>query len=91
MLLLCPIVKTTFKYLLQRLLGLEGYLYVFSVFKINTLRYDKKENQFFFFMDQLPEKGTVLDVGANIGIMSVPLAKRFPQTQVIAIEPIHLI
>lgn len=88
MLLLWPIVKTTFKYLLQRLLGLERYLYVFSIFKINTLRYDKKENQFFFFMDQLPESGTVLDVGANIGIMSVPLAKRFPQVQVVAIEPI---
>ena len=73
---------------LQRLLGFRRYLVLFSWFKIKTLRGDKKEGDFFFFLDQLPSDATVLDIGANLGIMTVHLARKCDQGHVHAIEPI---
>lgn len=74
--------------LLQRLLGFRRYLVVFSWFKIKTLKRDKKEGDFFYFLNQLSPTDTVLDIGANIGIMTVHLAQRCSQGAVHAIEPI---
>ena len=73
---------------LQKVLGFRRYLVLFSWFKIKTLRRDQKEGDFFFFLDQLPVDGTVLDIGANIGIMTVHLAKKCHQGHIHAIEPI---
>lgn len=71
------------------ILGFQRYLYVFSMFKIRSLRNDPKEKDFFKFMDQLKDgEGDILDVGANIGIMTYHLSKNFPKSQIIAIEPI---
>ena len=72
---------------LQRLLGFDTYLLCFSLFKIRTLRMDRKENDFFHFLGMIEEGSTVLDIGANIGIMTVPLA-RLPHSKVFAFEPI---
>jgi FkbM family methyltransferase len=36
----------------------------------------------------LPKEGLFLDIGANIGIMSVTAARKFPQIQVHAFEPV---
>jgi FkbM family methyltransferase len=36
----------------------------------------------------LPDKGIILDIGANIGMMTVHLARSFPHAQVFAFEPI---
>lgn len=69
-------------------MGFETFLFVFSLFKIRTLKWDKNENQFFYFMKLLPEQGTVLDVGANIGIMSVLLGLNKPNLYVHSFEPI---
>ncbi|MEN9442625.1 MAG: hypothetical protein RLZ33_2702, partial [Bacteroidota bacterium] len=56
-------------------MGFRTYLYVFAIFKIKTLRSDSKEKDFFHFLSLLEDgKGAVLDVGANIGIMTVHLA-----------------
>jgi len=74
--------------LLQRLLGFRRYLVVFSWFKIKTLKRDKKEGDFFYFLNQLSPSDTVLDIGANIGIMTVHLARRCSEGKVHAIEPI---
>ncbi len=78
--------KTAAKYILQVLFGFRNYLYLFSRYKISTLHSDKKEGDFFYFLNLIPGEGTVLDIGANIGIMTVHLARE-PRRNVIAFEP----
>ena len=81
--------KNTVKYILQYLLGYQFYLYVFSLFKIKTLRLDSNEKDFFHFLSLLEDKkGSVLDIGANIGIMTTHLSKYLPNTTIHAFEPI---
>lgn len=80
--------KNFIKYILQSVLGFQNYLYIFSNYKIRTLQTDKKEGDFFHFLTLLKkEKGTILDVGANIGIMTVHLSLNFPKDSILAIEP----
>lgn len=70
-------------------MGFKTYLYVFALFKIRTLKSDSKEKDFFHFMSFIKDKeGFILDIGANIGIMSYHLAKNFPNTQIHSFEPI---
>lgn len=38
-------------------------------------------------MKQLKDEGTILDIGANIGIMSYHLSKQFPKSKIVAFEP----
>lgn len=81
-------VKNTIKYILQKILGFQTYLFVFSVFKIQTLHSDPKEKDFFQFLSLLKDgNGAVLDIGANIGIMTVHLAHKLPNSTVHAFEP----
>ena len=81
--------KNAIKFLLQKSIGYERYLYVFSMFKIKTLAKDAKEKDFFHFMNLIPEgEGEILDLGANIGIMTYYLAKKFPTSKVFSIEPV---
>jgi FkbM family methyltransferase len=79
--------KNLVKYILQKLLGFQRYLYIFSLFKIRTLHNDKKEKDFLFFLNLIPVGGIILDIGANIGIMTEYLA-RVHNTTVFAFEPI---
>ncbi|MGV6861842.1 MAG: FkbM family methyltransferase [Putridiphycobacter sp.] len=79
--------KNTIKYILQKLLGYKRYLFVFSKFKIKTLKRDKKEGDFFLFLSEISKTGNILDIGANIGIMTYHLSKKFPNKTVHAIEP----
>ncbi|WMJ75102.1 FkbM family methyltransferase [Cytophagaceae bacterium ABcell3] len=81
--------KNYFKYILQKILGFENYLFIFSLIKIKTLEFDRKENDFLYFLNMIPNHGIVLDIGANIGIMTVKLAKRLPHTKILAFEPVH--
>lgn len=81
------LMKNAIKYLLQKVLGYQRYLFVFAKRKIKTLKTDKKEGDFFAFMQAVKAEGDLLDVGANIGIMSYHLSKTFPNSQVLAIEP----
>ncbi|HLG03766.1 MAG TPA: FkbM family methyltransferase [Bacteroidia bacterium] len=80
--------KNIIKFFLQKLLGFPNYLYFFAWYKVKTLRSDRRENDFFAFLDLLPPDGIVLDIGANIGIMTVHLAKHVTNGKVIAFEPI---
>jgi FkbM family methyltransferase len=49
---------------------------------------DSKEKDFFHFLALLEDgKGSVLDVGANLGIMTVHLAKKLPNSTIHAFEP----
>lgn len=79
--------KNFIKYILQSVLGFKRYLYVFSKHKIRTLKKDDKEKDFFKFLSLLKGEGSILDVGANIGIMSVHISKQFPKTKIHAFEP----
>jgi FkbM family methyltransferase len=80
--------KTAIKYILQTILGFNTYLYLFSIFIIKKLRWDKNEKDFLHFLRLLPEDGIVLDIGANIGVMSYHLAKKNKLRKVYAFEPI---
>jgi FkbM family methyltransferase len=74
--------------MLQRIFGFEKYLFIFSVFKIYTLKWDKNENHFFHFLKLLPNEGVILDIGANIGIMTASAALKQGKIQVHAFEPV---
>lgn len=78
--------KNRIKYILQLLLGYPNYLYYFSIYKIKTLRSDKKENDFFQFLKLIPENSLVIDIGANLGIMTYYLS-HLKNSEVAAIEP----
>ncbi|MEL7530917.1 MAG: FkbM family methyltransferase [Bacteroidota bacterium] len=82
--------KKLIQSLLQRLLGFDRYLLWFSWFKIKTLHLDgpDKEGDFIYFLGMLSREAHVLDIGANIGIMTVLMAKRSPQGKVYAYEPV---
>src|SRR5690606_16720124 len=86
--LLQAAMKNTIKYLLHRLLGFRNYLFVFSVFKIYTLKRDRNEKDFFHFLRLIPENTAVLDIGANIGIMTVHLSRSIKNVAVYSFEPI---
>jgi FkbM family methyltransferase len=82
--------KTFSKYILQKILGFRTYLYVFALFVIVKLRWDKREKDFFYFLKLLPDEGIVLDLGANIGVTSYHLAKKFPKSTVFSFEPLEI-
>ncbi|MEO1450970.1 MAG: hypothetical protein AAFV07_15680, partial [Bacteroidota bacterium] len=70
--------KKAIQAFLQRLLGFRNYLFLFSLTKIHTLRWEpaSKEGDFNHFLTLLDPQKDCLDIGANIGIMTVPMAKR---------------
>lgn len=80
--------KNFIKYILQKLLGFDNYLYIFSLYIINTLKWNKKEKDFLFFIKLIEGNGIILDIGANIGVMSVHLSKNFLDSQIYSFEPI---
>lgn len=80
--------KSFLKLILQRTFGFENYLFWFSVLKIKFLKWDKYEKPLFSIFDKIPAKGLILDVGANIGIISVHFAKQFPNSKIIGFEPV---
>jgi len=82
------VMKNFVKYFLQKLLGFQNYLFVFCLFKVKTLHKDKNEKDFLYFLQLIPAGGIVLDIGANIGIMTVYLAQKVRDTTVYAFEPI---
>ena len=80
--------KSLIQRILQALLGFERYLFIFSLYKIKSLKWDNGEKDFFYFLNLIPQNGQVLDLGANIGIMTYHLSKRVSQGKIIAFEPI---
>jgi len=82
--------KTFAKYILQNLLGFKAYLYVFALFVIVKIRWDKKERDFFHFLELIPDGGLVLDLGANIGVTSYHLSKKLPNSMIFSFEPLQL-
>ncbi|MEL6194012.1 MAG: FkbM family methyltransferase [Bacteroidota bacterium] len=80
--------KKAIQFVLQRLLGFERYLFIFALFTRAKLRWDRKEGHFMHFLTLLTPEDTVLDIGANIGVMTSLLAKTCKKGHVFAIEPV---
>lgn len=74
----------------QQLLGLEHYLFVFARIQVFRIRYLGHQPEFRFFLRLIPGEGILLDIGANIGTMTVLLARQFPQCRVYAFEPVPM-
>jgi FkbM family methyltransferase len=73
------------------MMGIKRYLRTFARFKIRTIKKDKKESDFFLFLNEIDKKeGCIIDAGANIGVMSYHLCKAFPDDKIVAFEPLPL-
>ncbi len=80
--------KNRVKRILQILLGYHNYLFVFALWIIVTLRFQRKEKDFIYFAKLISDNGILLDVGANLGVMSYYLATRKPNSIIYAFEPV---
>ena len=80
--------KIYLKFILQKLLGYDNYLFVFSLFAISRQRMRFHEDDFSQFLKMIPVNGYILDIGSNIGTTAVPLAKRVSAGKVYCFEPI---
>ena len=76
------------KRVLQKIFGFRNYLFLFSIFSINRLKWGRIESEFLEFMKLVPNEGVILDLGANIGIMTAHIASRRPNAKVYSFEPI---
>lgn len=84
--------KSRLKLLLHKLLGLEKFLFYFSIFKIKTLKFDKNEKDIYGFINIINrsnKEGIILDIGANIGITTGILALN-TNRNIHSYEPIKL-
>ncbi len=86
-------VKAGIKLFFHSILGIRNFLYYFSLFKIYTLKNDKNEKDIFSFIEQIKllkkDNGVILDIGANIGIMTGVIAKN-TNYNIVAFEPLPL-
>jgi len=80
--------KTLVKFVLQKILGFKNYLFIFSLYIVATLKSNRNEGDFLHFLSMLPDDSTVLDIGANIGVMTVHMARKLPGSQVFSFEPV---
>ncbi len=83
-----PMIKNLTRNLFQKLLGFHRYLFVFSHINILRIRWGLSEKAFKHFINLIDDDGVILDIGANIGCMTVMLAKARPAAAVYAFEPI---
>jgi len=74
--------------MLQRLFGYHLYLYLFARYMVNRLPHDRHERDFMHLLTYVNERDAVIDVGANIGVMTYYLARKANSGRVFAIEPI---
>ena len=79
--------KKTIKIFLQKILGYDNYLVIFSIYTVNRLRLNKHEKEFVCFLDMIPNDGVILDIGANVGAMTISLAKKLDKARIYAFEP----
>ncbi len=80
--------KNKIKRILQSLFGYNNYLFIFALYIISTLKFQKRERDFLFFLRMLPERGLILDIGANIGVMTYYFAIKKKESFIYAFEPV---
>lgn len=81
-------IKKTAKRVLQRVLGLHAYLVLHAFFVALTLRFRKNEGGIVQFIARLRADAYVLDIGANVGTMTVLFAVKCKRCMVYAFEPV---
>lgn len=69
-------------------MGLRNYLYLFARFVIIKLPYSKIERDFLQFIELVEDGSHILDIGANIGVMTYYLSKKLTHSVIHAFEPI---
>jgi FkbM family methyltransferase len=74
---------------LQLIFGYRKYLFIFSCLKIFALRLDRRKRDYLAFSKMIPSGSNVLVIGANIGITTIPIAKRLTTGNVFAFEPVR--
>ena len=79
-------IKSFTQLALQKAIGFKSYLLLFSIFKIVKIK--SYEPGFTHFLTLIENKGIILDVGANIGITAIPMARKFNAARIYAFEPI---
>ncbi len=77
-------------YILRKIVGLKNYFFIYSVLTLRRLKVFPFSDEFFHFVSLIPEKGTILDIGANIGLTAIPLAQKRPASTIVCFEPIPL-
>lgn len=80
--------KNLIRNLLQKLLGFDRYVFFFSIIHITRIRWGLSEKAFSYFVNMITEDGVILDIGANIGSMTVVFAQRHPHSTIYSFEPI---
>lgn len=80
--------KNVIKSIIQQVIGFDNYLLLFSLFRTRQALQGKYEKGFHFFTTLIPDRGLILDIGANIGITAIPLARLKKEQDVYAFEPI---
>lgn len=82
--------KNQLRFLFQKILGYQTYLFIFALYNIRRMKWGwGREKEFIHFMEMIPAgPGVLLDIGANIGVMSASMAGKRPDTKVFAFEPI---
>jgi len=73
---------------MQSFLGYQNYLFMFALWIIATLKFQRKQKDFIYFVKLISDHGFLLDIGANLGIKSYYLASRKPNSIVYAFEPV---
>jgi FkbM family methyltransferase len=81
-------VKHLAKRVLQRAFGFHRYLVAHSVFVALTLRFRRDEGAVLQFLARISPDAFVLDIGANVGTMTLLFARRARRGTVYAFEPI---
>jgi FkbM family methyltransferase len=72
---------------LQKTLGYKNYLFLFSIFKIFSFKYNDEGKDFFYFLSLIPDGSNVIDIGANLGFVSVIFARKLTKGKVFSFEP----
>lgn len=80
--------KNFCKYILQKTLGLELYLYLFARFVIFKLPFNKYEKDFLKFVELIGDGDHILDIGANIGVMTYYFSRNLPNSAIHSFEPV---
>lgn len=80
--------KNLTRSLLQKLLGFDRYLFFFSIIHIIRIQWGLSEKAFRYFVNMIDGEGVILDIGANIGSMTVVFAQAHPHTIIYSFEPI---
>ena len=80
--------KNRIKWLLQKSLGFSRYLYLFARIMVLKLPHDRNEKDFFGLRFFVGEGEHILDIGANIGVMTVHMARWVKDGNVFSFEPV---